>query len=177
MSKIGATFSIKDYKGGDEDFTKYQSALLNIDSDPFNTEVVKDESQLIDAIWRLYILQANAKKTSFSSDSDKAFNELYSQLNDGTPLVIGLSGAGNHAINAIRLIQDTNDANKYKIEVYDNNYPGETRYIEVTRSKYSKFVLDYTAWTNEYNYEFKYDMDDDGTMEDISVRISYPEIN
>ena len=102
---------------------------------------------------------------------------MYSQLNDGTPLVIGLSGAGNHAINAIRLIQDTNDANKYKIEVYDNNYPGETRYIEVTRSKYSKFVLDYTAWTNEYNYEFKYDMDDDGTMEDISVRISYPEIN
>lgn len=177
MSKIGATFSIKDYKGGDEDFTKYQSALLNIDSDPFNTEVVKDESQLIDAIWRLYILQANAKKTSFNSDPDKAFNELYSQLNDGTPLVIGLSGAGNHAINAIRLIQDTNDANKYKIEVYDNNYPGETRYIEVTRSKYSKFVLDYTAWTNEYNYEFKYDMDDDGTMEDISVRISYPEIN
>lgn len=175
MLKIGATFSVKDYKGGDEDFTKYQSALLNIDSDPFNTEVVNDESQLIDAIWRLYILQADAKKTSFSSDPDKAFNELYNQLNDDTPLIIAV--AGNHAINATRLIQDTNDSNKYKIEVYDNNYPGETRYIEVTRSKYSKFALNYTAWTNEYNYEFKYDTNNDGTAEDISVQISYPEIN
>lgn len=175
MSKIGATFSVKDYKGGDEDFTKYQSALLNIDSDPFNKEVIKDESQMIDAIWRLFILQADAKKTSFSADPDKAFEELENELGNGTPLVIAV--AGNHAINATRLIQDINDSNKFKIEVYDNNYPGEVRYIEVTRNKYSKIALDYTAWTNEYNYKFKYDTNNDGTAEDISVQLSYPTID
>ena len=177
MQKIGVTFYTEDVKDKNKDFTKRQNALLNIDSNPFNTEVVKDESQLLDAIWRLFILQSNDKKTTFGPEPDQAFNELYNSLNNGTPLVLDIRNKHSHAINAIRLIQDTNDANKYKIEVYDNNYPGETRYIEVTRSKYSKFALNYTAWTNEYSYKFKYDMENDGTMDKISVQISYPEIN
>jgi len=172
LAKIGATFSLKDYPSDDEDFDKYQSALINIDNDTFNNAVVKDESQMLNAIWRLYILQADAPMTSFNSDPDKAFNELNNELNNGTPMVIAI--ARNHAINAIRLIQDINDANKFKIEVYDNNFPGETRYINVTRNKYSKFAWNYTAWTNEYNYTFNYDEMNDGTAEELSVQLSKP---
>ena len=175
LSKIGATFITKKYKGNNGDFSKYQSVILNIDSEPFNSAVSLDESQLINAIWRLFILQTNNNITSFSSNPDQAFSELYKELNNKTPIVIIIDG--NHAINAIRLIQDINDSNKFKIEVYDNNYSGETRYIEVTRNKYSKFALDYTAWTNEYNYKFKYDKDNDGIAEDISVSLDHVEIN
>lgn len=173
LSKIGVTFSLKDYKG-EEDFTKYQSALINIDNDAFNNSVSKDEAQMLNAIWRLFILQADAKKTSFSADPDSAWEELLYNLSDGTPQVISING--NHAINAIRVIQDISDANKFKIEVYDNNYPGETRYISVTRSKFNKIQLDYTAWVNEYNYTFAYDSDNDGKTEDTSVQLSAPTI-
>ncbi len=172
MEKIGATFYFEDYEG--IDYNKYQKALLNIDSDPFNKEVVKDESQMINAIWRLHILQFKEKNTSFYSDPDKSFDELYKQLNEGNPLVISLSRV--HAVNAIRLIQDVNDSNKFKIEVYDNNYPGETRYIEVTRSKYSKRFYDIQSWSNKYNYKFKYDKFDDGIAEEQYISLCYPKI-
>ena len=173
LKKIGVTFRTKKQKN-QKDYDKYQSALLNIDNDTFNNAVVKDESQLLNAIYRLFILQIGDKITSFSTDSDRAFIELKEGLAAGKPLVITINH--NHGINAIKLISDTNDANKFKIEVYDNNYPGETRYIEVSRSKYNKFVLDYTAWVNEYEYTFYYDANNDGKAEKTDLQIRYPNI-
>ncbi len=154
LKKIGATITIKDYDKEDKDFTKYQSALLNIDNDTFNKNVKKDESQLINAIWRLFILQSDDEVIDFSPNPDESFKKLSESLEEKTPLILGING--NHAINAIRLIQDINDSNKFKIEVYDNNYHGETKYIDVIRNKYNKFTLDFTAWTNKYNYTFSY---------------------
>lgn len=174
LKKIGAKFSIEDYHGILSDFTKYQDALLTIDSEPFNTGVSRDESQLINAIWRLFILQANSDSKSFSTSPDKIFNELYTELNNKNPIVITVGH--KHAINALRLIQDINDANQFKIEVYDNNYPGSTKYIEVRRKKYSKFTLNYTAWTNKYSYSFRYDIYN-GNFKDVSVQLDYVEIN
>lgn len=178
MEAIGVTFSIKDYDSDDEDFDKYQSALLNIDNDTFNNGVGKDDSQLINAVWRLFILQADDKRVSFSSSPDEAFYDLMRDLDDGTPRVLIINS--NHAINAIRLIHDTDDSNKFKIEVYDNNFPGETRYIEVTRSKYSKWQalteFSITPLTNNYNYTFTYDSDGNDEAEDTTVQLSYPQI-
>lgn len=173
LAKIGSTFSVKNYRGNDK-FSKYQSALLNMDSKKFKQVLEKDEREMINAIWRLYILQADAKKITFSADPDEAFRELVLQLSNGTPVVLGING--NHAINAVRLIQDISDANKFKIEVYDNNYPGETRYITMKRSKFNKIQFNYTAWVNEYSYAFSYDSNSDGKLEDTTVQLSIPTI-
>lgn len=66
---------------------------------------------------------------------------------------------GNYAISAIKLIQDINSANKFKIEIYDNNYSGETWYVDI--SKY-----------NEYNYTFSYENNNNGTVEKTTVKVN-----
>lgn len=175
LIEIGAVMETYDYKGGKYDFTKYQNALIQVDDEKFEEAVGKEDSQLFSAIWRLFILQIDDKSIDFNRTPDKAFEELNSGLSSGIPLITNVGGT--HAVNSIRLIQDINDSNKFKIEVYDNNFPGETRYIEVERSKYSKWQLDYTAWTNEYDYTFKYDMKGDGEAEEIRVELSYPDVN
>ena len=176
MATIGLSFEMRDSAG--DGYQKIQGATLNFDNDSFRKNVEKDDQAMLNALWRLFILQLEAKSTSFTADPDKAFQELITGLKNKEPLVIGMTAKeGGHAINAIRLVQDINDANKFKIEVYDNNYPGETRYIEVERSKYSKFALDFTAWTNEYNYTFKYDYNNSKEAKEITLRISYPNVS
>ena len=175
LSRIGVSFSNIDKKKENTDFSKYQQAVLNIDGDELKNTVSKDENQVLKAIWRLFILQTNHKNMSFTSAPDKTYENLMKNLSEGTPSV--LSVHHSHAINALRLMQNIDDPNKFKIEVYDNNFPGEIRYIELERSKFSKFQLDYTAWVNEYNYKIKYDVNNDGILEKTSLGIISVEVN
>lgn len=176
FEKAGFEIIVKEIKNN-ENYSKYEGIKLTIDNEKFNKGVTKDEAQLINALWRLYILQVDAGRITFRADPDKAYAQLFNELSNGVPAVIGIeTDSGSHAINAIRLIQDINDTNKFKIEVYDNNYPGETRYIEVTRKKFNKVQLNYTAWANEYSYKFEYDYDNNGTKDSITVEVSVPVI-
>ncbi len=53
---------------------------------------------------------------------------------------------------------------------WDKNY-GD---INVTRNKFSKFTIDYTAWVNEYNYTFTYGEDKNGNPKEVSLEIEQP---
>ena len=53
------------------------------------------------------------------------------------PVLLAYFSGGLHAMNAINLIQDAKDSNHYYVGVYDSNYPGEKRYLELKCSKYS----------------------------------------
>ena len=53
------------------------------------------------------------------------------------PVILAYFSGGLHAMNAINLVQDAKDSNHYYIGVYDSNYPGEKRYLELQCSKYS----------------------------------------
>lgn len=53
------------------------------------------------------------------------------------PVILAYFSGGLHAMNAINLIQDAKDSNHYYIGVYDSNYPGEKRYLELKCSKFS----------------------------------------
>jgi len=77
----------------------------------------------------------------------------------------------------LRIIQDNSDSNKLKLEVYDNNYSGDTRYVYVTRSETHWYTFNWTQWTNDYVYEFKYDKNGDGELENINYSVSYVEFN
>lgn len=168
--KIGIEFPIKEYNGKNKDIEKYQSVgLIDVENEKFHKNADNDDVQMLKAIWRLFMYQMDGESLSFAPNPDKAYNKLVTELKSGTPMVIEING--NHAINAVRLIQDLEDSNKFKLEVYDNNYPGEVRYIEITRTKYNKIQLNYTAWTNEYEYKFKYN------GEKIPVDLSLVEVN
>ena len=63
---------------------------------------------------------------------------LKERLNDGdAPVIASNFNGGGHAINAISLVQDIDDANHYYIGVYDNNAPGEKRYVDIKCNKNS----------------------------------------
>ena len=172
LMDIGASVYDVDYNG--DGYSKYQSGQINLDSDKFYENTTKEENQLLNAIYRLFVLQVDDSRLSFSSDPDKTYATLVEKLDQNIPILTIIYGG--HAINATKLIQDNEDANRFYIEVYDNNGPGETRYIEMQRSKMNKIQLSWTAWTNDYSYTFKYDRDNDGTLDEISVQLSEPEI-
>jgi len=175
LEEIGAKIEIVEYTGKSSEITKKQIAKLDIDNEKFKEIISKDDRELLNAIYRLFILQIDDKRTSFNTDPDKAFEELETNLNNGVPIVLNV---GNHAVNATRLIQDINNPNKFKIEIYDNNYPGEIRYIELTRSKMSFRITNALgSLTNEYQYSTKYDKNNDGVLDDIQLVIIQPNVN
>ena len=60
--------------------------------------------------------------------------------------------------------------NKFKIEVYDPNYAGIPKYIEVVRTKFSDIAEISKVVTDKYEYKFKYQ----GT--DVGICISVPNV-
>ena len=182
LLEIGAKSYNIEYKGNYEgaDFTKYQKALLDIENENFNTNVVKNESQLMQAIFRLYVTQVLDETYDLNSvtnsNVDENFNKLITKLNDRIPVVFSfrVPNIGSHAVNAIQLIDDMDDVNKFKIAIYDNNYPGEIRYVECTRHK-NKFLAGWWA-ESVYWYSFEYDWNNDGEIDKIEgVHIAFPE--
>ena len=63
-------------------------------------------------------------------------NILETRLKDkDAPVIYSSYNGGLHAINAISLIQDIDNPNYYYIGVYDNNHPGEKRYVNIKCNK------------------------------------------
>ncbi|MCR4581189.1 MAG: VWA domain-containing protein [Bacilli bacterium] len=154
-------------------FDKFERAFVDVDSEKLkNTD--NEGYQLLQAIYYLFSMQNQLHNTSFTADPDKAYKELVENLSNKVPAP---SNIGGHEINSIKLIQDNKDANKFVIEVYDNNFPGETRYVYVTRSETHWYNFNWTQWTNDYVYEFKYDKNGDGELENINYSVSYVEFN
>lgn len=174
FSNIGITYKLEKYKGDIKGIKKYQTVgYLDVENEKLRENANNEDVQFLKAIWRLFMLQIHDESISFSSESDKAYSNLYTELKNGNPIVIGIGG--DHAVNAIRLIQDNSDSNKFKLEIYDNNHSGTSRYIEVTRSKYSNIIKKWwhSDYDSEYSYTFKYE---DYGNKNISVELNYADV-
>ena len=127
---------------------------LNADKMQTSRSMKKDDTQMFNAIWAGFIRQNTT--THYSSGSNFVvwlrnvigkestdytgaqgfINILKSRLNDKDAPVISSSYSGGlHAVNAISLVQDIENPNYYYIGVYDNNYPGEKRYVDIKCNK------------------------------------------
>lgn len=127
-----------------------ENALLNEDKMQSSSVINNTDKQLLNAIYSGFIRQHATEHYSsssnftlwlrnvFGSESTEKMNSaafielLRKRLESGDVPVISASYSGGlHAINAISLAQDNEDSNHYYIGVYDNNYPGEKRYVDV----------------------------------------------
>lgn len=172
FANIGITYELQKYKGDIKGIKKYQSVgYLDLENELFEQNGNYEDVQLLKAFWRLFMLQAHDEEVTFSGNNDNAYNKLINELNSKNPIVIGIGG--NHAVNAVRLIQENNEADKFKLEIYDNNHPGERQYIEVTRSKLSNIVKDWWHgdFDSEYVYSFTYE---DYGKNNIDVKLKTP---
>lgn len=156
-------------------FNKYQSVLIDIESEKLKESITDTEYEMLQTIWRLYILQYSDNKVSSTTDPDKTFALLESKLQNGEPALLFVSN-GLHVINAVKLLRDEYDSNKYVIEVYDNNFPGVTRYVHVTKTKNVFNLFNASTWFADYQYSFMYDSNGDGKYATTKVLISTPTV-
>ncbi|MDE6141802.1 MAG: hypothetical protein K2G03_04285, partial [Bacilli bacterium] len=135
-------------------YTYSINALFNEDKMQNNSNFNNDDRQMFNAIYAGFIRQNAIYHYSSGSDfalwlrnvygtettpykgGDGFINILKSRLEDkDAPVIFASFSGGLHAINAISLVQDINKPNYYYIGVYDNNYPGEKRYVDVECKK------------------------------------------
>ena len=127
-----------------------ENICLNEDRIQTSSVMNNEDVQLFNAIYASYIKQYNSSVYSSGMDfflwvRDKIGTEnvnysgapgfiriLEKRLNDkDAPVIMSNFSGGLHAINAISLVQDIENPNYFYIGVYDNNYPGEKRYVDI----------------------------------------------
>lgn len=93
----------------------------------------KDEAALYKALLRYHVLQwEDVENCRYKlSDGRECFDRIEELLLEGIPAVLMLGG--NHAVNAISLIQDSDCPRRFILQIYDNNYPGEIREITIEK--------------------------------------------
>ena len=129
-------------------YDTYDDLYLNEDKMQTSKIIKNDDLQMFNAIYASFIKQFNTvnyssgtsfmlwlRKTigtekTYEGNQQGFLNILKTRLNNNDAPVIIVNG-GLHAINAISLAQDIDNPNYYHIGVYDNNYPGEKRYVNI----------------------------------------------
>lgn len=165
------------YKADHAGFNKYESIRFNMDQyiktysqdeqEP-ESPLEDDDVQLLKTLSRFDITKYRDDKFYFYDNNDTAFERLTSTLNSGSPVMIRIND--DYTVLAIKVLADSNNMNKFKIEVYDPNYAGVKKYIEVDRYKYSEIAEISKVVTDKFEYKFKYQ----GT--DVGICLSFPNI-
>lgn len=98
-------------------------------------------------------IDKQVKLSDTVGSNEENFEALVNLLQNGIPGIVTTNG---HAVNGISLYRDIENPNKYKMMIYDNNYAGETRYIEIVRRETTFWDVSIESITNEYKH-FIYD--------------------
>lgn len=165
------------YKADHAGFNKYESIRFNMDQyikvygegeDEPDYPIEDGDVKLVKTLARLDITKYRDDKFYFYDNNDTAFERLTNTLKKGSPVMIRIND--DYTVLAIKLLADSNNMNKFKIEVYDPNYAGVKKYIEVERYKYSEIAEISKVVTDKFEYKFKYQ----GT--DVGICLSFPNI-
>ena len=138
-----------------------------LDEEP-TIELEDDDIELFKTLSRLDITKYRDEKFNFYDNNDNAFEKLTTTLNSGSPVMIRIND--DYTVLATKMLVDSVNTNKYKIEVYDPNYAGIKKYIEVERYKFSDIAEISKVITDKFEYKFKYQ----GTS--VGICLSFPNV-
>lgn len=110
-------------------------------------------SPVFECITYWFLKQHNVRDHFFDNIAQQGnFANLKKKLESGEPVPLALwrFGVAGHSVLACGLYQSETESNVYYISIYDSNYPGEMRYIKLTRggSLSGTNKLEYGKYTN-----------------------------
>ena len=93
----------------------------------------KDDLEFLKALYHYNAMQWDDSKDEYNLiGGSEGFERLQTQLSKGVPVVTMIDNS--HAVNAIGLIQDSDNHNEYVLQIYDSNYPNDIQKIYITRN-------------------------------------------
>lgn len=171
LQSLGFTTYGVEYDKTESGFKRYESIKFEMkhvfDEEP-TIELEDDDITLFKTLSRLDITKYRDEKFNFYDNNDKAFEKLTSTLKSGSPVMIRIND--DYTVLATKMLVDSVNTNKYKIEVYDPNYAGIKKYIDVERYKFSDIAEISKVITDKFEYKFKYQ----GT--DVGICLSFPNV-
>ena len=105
--------------------------------------------------------------------TEDEYDDVVEALNEGIPLLTGfqIPNMGGHAVNAVRLVRDTNDPNCSYLVYYDNNDNSKLYYFKITKTSNSFWNrMSISNWQENDMYLTKYLHD--GQWVDVSLELS-----
>lgn len=129
------------------DFDVFQCAVLD------NSVYTGDDLELLNAFIYLNNLHLRDDCTvhTLGTDGNKAFDMLCYLMKTGEPVVVSLDST---VVNAVRLLRDVSDPNKYTLEVYDPNYPDQLKKVSLIRTPVLTQAGDDYQYTAKFNDSF-----------------------
>ena len=119
----------------------------------------KEETELISA--GLYEATEKGYRISYEESEATGFEGSVTTLETDT-----------HTVNAIGLIQDSDCHRKYILQIYDNNYPGETKQLYIQKLPKCKLKIDSNGKATVVGTTFEYS----ATYEGKQVGIEFSDV-
>jgi len=125
-------------------FDVFQCAVLD------NSVYTGDDLELLNAFIYLNNLHLRDDCTvhTLGTDGNEAFDMLCYLMKTGEPVVVSLDST---VVNAVRLLRDVSDPNKYTLEVYDPNYPDQLKKVSLIRTPVLTQAGDDYQYTAKFN--------------------------
>lgn len=127
---------------GLDDWKKVEFLALDIanGADKIAKAYSKDDMELLKALYHYNAMQWDDSKDEYNLvGGSEGFERLQDQLSKGIPVVTMIDNS--HAVNAIGLIQDSDNHNEYVLQIYDSNYPNDIQKIYITKNLGGEFDI------------------------------------
>lgn len=171
LSNAGFKFITANNTIKDSPISSFQVLQFDMDKvkdvDP-RYSAIGGDAATINVFSRLDITKYRDTKYNFYENNDSAFKRLVDEISAGKPVLIRINDT--YTVLATKILCDINNMNEYKIEVYDPNYSGVRKYINVTRNKFEDIDEITNVIADRYEYRFNYL----GT--DVGTYLSFPNI-